>query len=151
MSDARDPSDFTLLVRAAAFEALLASGRAFFTAADLDHHLSWLAEPARNEILRALLRHGWLEAVPQGVHRLTETGRRSHGILRRAALFPDEMNLEEIVHALLRHSLEELAAAGRAALVPVLSPPPLLTTRSVVHAAETHAEGRPLRRRRLNG
>lgn len=151
MSDARDTSDFTLLVRAAAFEALLASGRTFFTEADLDHHLSWLAEPARSETLRALLQHGWLEAGPHGVHHLTDAGRRSHGILRRAALFPDEMNLEEIVHALLRRSLEELAAAGRAALVPILASPPLLTTRSVVHAAETQAEGRPLRRRRLSG
>ena len=142
MSDARDPSDFTLLVRAAAFEALLASGRASFTDADLRHHLSWLAEPARSETLRALLHHGWLEPGLRGVHHLTDVGRRSHGILRRAVLFPDEMNLEEIVHALLRHSLDELAAAGQAALVPILSSPPLLTTRSVVRAGEIQAKAR---------
>lgn len=155
MSDSTEPSDFTLLVRAAAFEALLASGRASFTEADLDHDLSWLAEPARSETLRALFQDGWLEANPQGVHRLTESGLRSHEILRRAALLhgmiPDELNLEEIVHALLHRSLEELAAAGREALVPILSAPPLLATKRVVQAAETQVAGQPIRRRGLTG
>ena len=155
MSDTKDRSDFMVLLRAAALEALLATGRASFTAADLDYGLSWLAEPARSEILRALLHDGWLEADPQGALRLTEAGRRSHDFLRRAALLhgslPDEVSPEEIVHALLGRTLEELATLGRAALFPILSAPPLLATRSVVKAAETQAAGQPLRRRRSTG
>lgn len=145
-------------MRAAAVEALLASGLAAFTESDLEQALAWLAEPARSETLRALLHSGWLEADPEGVHRLTEAGRRIHDALRRVALgqevppIPDGMTLEEIVHALLRRGLEEIAAAGREALVPILPSPPLLTTRAVVQTAETHAaQGHPARRRRLNG
>lgn len=160
MSDARETPDSTVLVRAAAVEALLASGHASFTAADLDRALSWLAEPARSEILGALRRSGWLEADAQGVHRLTEAGARIHDALRRTALvhgtrippLPEGLTLEEIVHALLGRSLQELATAGREALVPILPAPPLLTTQSVVEAAETHAlDSHPVRRRRLNG
>lgn len=158
MSDASETHEPTVLVRAAAVEALLASGRAAFTASDLEQALAWLAEPARSETLRALRQSGWLEADPQGLHRLTEAGRRIHDALRRAALgqqfspIPDGLTLEEIVHALLRRGLEELAAAGREALVPILPSPPLLTTKAVVQTAETHAlQGHPARRRRLNG
>ena len=159
MSDARETSDPTVLVRAAAIEALLASGQATFTEIDLEQALDWLAEPARSEILRALRRSGWLEADPQGVHRLTEAGRRVHDTLRAVLAqgaqnlpIPDELTLEEIVHALLSRGLEELATVGREALVPILPSPPLLTTRAVVQMAETHAlQGQPARRRRLNG
>lgn len=147
-----------ILVRAAAVEALLASGHATFTENDLEQALAWLAEPARSETLRALRHSGWLEADPQGIHRLTEAGRRIHDTLRRAVLFqgplpiPDGLTLEEIVQALVGRSLEELATAGREALVPILPSPPLLTTRAVVQAAETHAlQGHTARRRRLNG
>ena len=159
MSDARETPDPTVLVRAAAVEALLASGHAAFTEIDLERALAWLAEPARSETLRALRRSGWLEADPHGVHRLTEAGRRIHDALRRAVLvqgvqnpIPDGLTLEEIVHALLSRGLEELATAGREALVPILPSPPLLTTKAVVQMAETHAlQGHPARRRRLNG
>ena len=159
MSDERETSDPTVLVRAAAVEALLASGRASFTDIDLEQALDWLAEPARSEILRALRRSGWLEADPQGVHRLTEAGRRAHDTLRavlaqgaQSPPIPDGLTLEEIVHDLLRRGLEELAAAGREALVPILPSPPLLTTKAIVQMAETHAlQGHPARRRRLNG
>jgi DNA-binding transcriptional ArsR family regulator len=149
-----------VLVRAAAVEALLASGNATFTEIDLEQALAWLAEPARSETLRALRHSGWLEADPHGLHRLTEAGRRIHDALRRAFLvhgaqnppIPDGLTLEEIVQALLRRGLEELATAGREALVPILPSPPLLTTRAVVQMAETHAlQGHPTRRRRLNG
>lgn len=149
-----------VLVRAAAVGSLLASGRAAFTEIDLDQALAWLAEPVRSETLRALRRSGWLEVGPDGSQRLTESGRRIHEALRRAVLvqgaqsppIPDGLTLEEIVHALLGRGLEELAAAGREALVPVLASPPLLTTRSVVQMAESHAlEGDPARRRRLDG
>jgi hypothetical protein len=146
MSDAKETPETTVLVRAAAVEALLASGRESFTEADLEHALAWLAEPARGETLRALQRSGWLEADPDGLHRLTESGRRMHDALRRVALgqgtvppIPTGLSLEEIVHALLGRGLEELASAGREALLPILSSPPLLTTRAVVRTAETHA------------
>jgi DNA-binding transcriptional ArsR family regulator len=149
-----------VLVRAAAVEAPLASGRITFTEIDLEQALAWLAEPARSETLRALRRSGWLEADPHGVHRLTEAGRRIHDALRRTVLvqgaqnppIPDGLTLEEVVHALLSRGLEELASAGREALVPILPSPPLLTTKAVVQMAETHAlQGHPARRRRLNG
>lgn len=159
MSDARETYDPTVLVRAAAVEALLASGQATFTEIDLEQALSWLAEPARSEILRALRHSGWLEVDPQGIHRLTEAGRRVHDTLRAVLAhgaqnppIPDGLTLEEIVHALLGRGLEELATAGREALVPILPSPPLLTTTAVVQMAETHAlQGQPARRRRLNG
>ena len=157
MSETSETTEPMILVRAAAIEALLASGRATFTENDLEQALAWLAEPARSEALRALRRSGWLEADPHGIHRLTEAGRRIHDTLRRAALFqgpaiPDGLTLEEIVQALAGRSLEELANAGREALVPILPSPPLLTTRAVVQAAETHAlQGCTARRRRLNG
>ena len=160
MSDARETPDPTVLVRAAAVEALLASGRATFTEIELEQALAWLAEPVRSETLRALRRSGWLEADPRGIHRLTEAGRRIHDALRRAVLaqgaqnppIPDGLTLEEIVHALLSRGLEELATAGREALVPILPSPPLLTTKAVVQMAETHAlQGHPAPRRRLNG
>ena len=159
MSNASETSDPLILVRAAAVEALLASGRTTFTEIDLERALAWLAEPARGEILRALRRSGWLEADPHGFHRLTEAGRRIHDALRRAVLvqgaqnpIPDGLTLEEIVNALLNRGLEELATAGREALVPILPSPPLLTTESVVQMAETHTlQGQPAPRRRLNG
>jgi DNA-binding transcriptional ArsR family regulator len=147
MSDASETHDPMVLVRAAAVEALLASGRATFTEIDLEQALAWLAEPARSEILRALRRSGWLEADPHGFHRLTEAGRRVHDALRRAVLaqraqnppIPEGLTLEEIVHALLNRGLEELATAGREALVPILPSPPLLTTKAIGQMAETHA------------
>jgi len=157
MSETGETTETTVLLRAAAVEALLASGRATFTEKDLEQALAWLAEAARSETLRALRRSGWLEADPHGIHRLTEAGLRIHDTLRRAALFqgppiPDGLTLEEIIQALAGRSLEELATAGREALVPILPSPPLLTTRAVVQAAETHAlQGYTARRRRLNG
>lgn len=159
MSNASETSDPLILVRAAAVEALLASGQTIFTEIDLEQALAWLAEPARSEILRALRRSGWLEADPHGFHRLTEAGRRIHDALRRAVLvqgaqnpIPEGLTLEEIVHALLNRGLEELATAGREALVPILPSPPLLTTKAVVQMAETHTlQGQPAPRRRLNG
>ena len=150
-----------VLVRAAAIEALLASGRTAFTEIDFEQTLAWLAEPARSETLRALRRSGWLEVDVYGFHRLTEAGRRIHDALRRTVVLaqrvqnpaiPEGLTLEEIVHALLSRGLEELATAGREALVPILASPPLLTTKAVVQMAETHAlQGHPAPRRRLNG
>jgi hypothetical protein len=141
MSHAREKHPPVLLL-AAVLEALVASGQPTFTEADLDTVLSWLAEPARSETLRELHRNGWLEADPAGgTHALTAAGRQVYEAFRRAALpeFPGGLTPEQIVRALLHRSLEELAAAGREALVPVLPAPPLLTTKAVVREAETHA------------
>jgi hypothetical protein len=136
-----------VLLRAAAVEALLASGSASFTETDLDQALAWLAEPARSETLRALRRSGWLEADPHGIHALTETGLRIHDALRRVALgqgmqiapIPAGLSLEEIVDALLGRGLEALAIAGREALIPILPSPPPLPPWAVVRPPETHA------------
>jgi hypothetical protein len=145
MSNARETPQPTVLVRAAAFEALLASGRDSFSESDLDAALSWLAEPARSETLHELRRTGWLEVGPAGDWTLTDAGREAYEALCRAALdpagqgLPSGLTTDQIVRVLLSRGLEELAAAGRDALVPVLSAVPLLTTRAVARAAESHA------------
>ncbi|HWM95133.1 MAG TPA: hypothetical protein VN493_30535 [Thermoanaerobaculia bacterium] len=151
MSDARETPQPTVLVRAAAFEALLARGLDSFTEADLDDALSWLAEPARSETLHALRRSGWLEVGPAGLWTPTEAGLQVYDALRAAAQaglpypgLPAGLTPDQIVRALLGRSLEELATAGRDALVPILSAAPLLTTPAVARAAEAYAlQGRP--------
>jgi DNA-binding transcriptional ArsR family regulator len=143
-----------LVARAAVLEALATLARPSFTAADLDEILSWLAEPARGETLRALRRSGWLATDTAGSWALTAAGRRVWDGLRRAGLLPRGgplpsmlpagLSTGQIVRALVTRSLEELAAAGREALVPVLAALPLVTTEAVVQAAETQAlHGRP--------
>ena len=142
-----------LLARAGVLETLATFGRPTFTAADLDATLSWLAEPARGETLRALCRSGWLTVDAAGAHALTEAGRQVWDAVRRAVLpegsreshaLPAGLTTGQIVRALLTRSVEELAAAGREALVPVLPALPLVTTQAVAQAAETQAlQGRP--------
>jgi hypothetical protein len=128
-----------LLARAAVLEAL---------ASRTDEALSWLTEPARGETLRALQRSGWLEPGPEGTLILTGTGRQAWTAIRRAAfpetapaspVLPPGVTPEQIVRALLRRNVEELAAAGREALVPVLPAPPLLATEAVAREAEARA------------
>jgi hypothetical protein len=63
---------------------------------------------------------------------VTEVGRQY--LRLTAGLTP-----EQIVRALMGKRLDELAAAGREALLPVLPAPPLLTTDSVAYAAELQA------------
>jgi hypothetical protein len=46
------------------------------------------------------------------------------------------LTVEQIVRALMTTDAEELAEAGRSALLPVLAPPPLLTTPALAWAAE---------------
>jgi hypothetical protein len=48
------------------------------------------------------------------------------------------VTVEQVIRALMRESLDVLAAAGRDALLAALDPPPLLTTEAVAHAAEVH-------------
>lgn len=49
------------------------------------------------------------------------------------------LTAEQIVRALMRRSLEQLAGVGRESLLPVLKPPPLLTTEVVASAAVQQA------------
>jgi DNA-binding transcriptional ArsR family regulator len=143
----RNPRE--LLARAAVLEALASQP----ASESLDETLSWLAEPARGETLSALRHAGWLEDAPANTEETEETGqtavltaagRQVWGVLRRAAfpeagpvpLLPAGITPEQIVRALLTRDLEELAAAGREALVPVLPAPPLLSTGAVARAAE---------------
>ena len=129
-----------LLARAAVLEVLASES------SGTEDALTWLSEPARGETLRALRRSGWLE--PEGPLALTRSGRQVWDALRRAtvpearparSLLPADITPEQIVRALLARNAEELAAAGRAALVPVLPAPPLLTTEALARAAETQA------------
>lgn len=63
---------------------------------------------------------------------VTEVGRQ---YLRLTA----GLTTEQIIRALMAKRLDELAAAGRDALLPVLPAPPLLTTDAVAYAAEVQA------------
>ncbi|HEX3129476.1 MAG TPA: hypothetical protein VH394_19220 [Thermoanaerobaculia bacterium] len=149
----RNPRD--LLVRAAVLESLTAR---VSTESSPGEALSWLNEPVRGEALRALQRSGWLEPGPGFA--LTTLGRQAWSSIRHAAApaapgnapaspllpaLPAGITPEQIVRTLLGWSVEELAAAGRHALVPVLPAHPLLNTGSVARAAEAQARetGKP--------
>lgn len=141
-----------MLVRAAVLEALASQP---YTEAGIEEALSWLSEPARGDILRALHRSGWLEEPdPAGTVALTGIGRRVWQALRRAVapmpapvppLLPPGVTPDQVVRALLARGVEGLAAAGRDALIPILPARPLLNTEAVVRAAETqsHPEATP--------
>jgi hypothetical protein len=126
----RSPRD--LQVRAAALAALETAGGELPAVA---------LEPAVAEALRS---GGWIEATGAGEDRRfrwSEAGRRAYGAvsrLREEAAAPASPRTARAVvtPALTKSDLDELAAAGRAALVPVLPPPPLLTSDAVAHAAE---------------
>jgi len=153
MSNAQERPAVLLL---AAMEALVGRGRTSFTGAELDAALSWLTEPARSETLEALRRSGWLESIessgagPTLQYRLTEAGLQSYEAFQRATgaqegkLLPGlagQVGLERIVAALLSRGLDELAAAGRESLLPVVPLPLLLSTDAVARSAERHRTG----------
>ena len=69
------------LVRAAALEAMVQSGRATFGAGDLDEVLSFLDPEARGATLAALRRSGWLEHFPAQGTVVTDAGRWAFDIL----------------------------------------------------------------------
>lgn len=145
----RNPRE--LLARATVLEGLASqAGSESGLGTGLDEAFSWLTEPARGDTLRALRRSGWLETEPagqKGTATLTALGRQVWGALRRAVfpeagsalLLPTGITPEQVLRALLTRSPEELAAAGRKALVPVLPVPPLLTTEGVARTAEAQA------------
>lgn len=135
-----------LLARAAVLESLASQPPP--NEPGLEEALSWLTEPARGETLNALSLGGWLEPGPSGAFVLTGIGRQVWDALRRAgssratpapSLLPAGITPEEIVRALLTWSVEELAEAGREALVPILPALPLLNIEAVARAAETQA------------
>ncbi len=69
------------LVRAAALEALVQSGRPAFEARDVDEVLSFLDSDARATAIAALRRSGWLEHVPATGTIITDAGRWAFDIL----------------------------------------------------------------------
>ncbi len=75
----RSLGDF--FVRAAALEALVAAGRAAFSAQDLDDTLYWLDEPARAATLRVLRHSGWLDYDAGTGTTITDAGRWAYGVL----------------------------------------------------------------------
>jgi hypothetical protein len=75
----RSMRDF--LVRAAALEALVQSGRPAFEARDVDEVLSFLDVDARGATMAALRRSGWLEHVPSVGTVVTDAGRWTFDIL----------------------------------------------------------------------
>ncbi len=75
----RSMRDF--LVRAAALEALVQSGRPAFEARDVDEVLSFLDVDARGATMAALRRSGWLEHVPSVGTVVTDAGRWAFDIL----------------------------------------------------------------------
>jgi hypothetical protein len=75
----RSMRDF--LVRAAALEALVQSGRPAFEARDVDEVLSFLEPDARAATMGALRRSGWLEHDPSVGTVVTDAGRWAFDIL----------------------------------------------------------------------
>lgn len=69
------------LVRAAALEALVQSGRPAFEAGDIDEILSFLDGNARATAITALRRSGWLEHAPATGTIITDAGRWAFDIL----------------------------------------------------------------------
>lgn len=69
------------LVRAAALEALVQSGRPAFEARDVDEVLSFLDADARGATMAVLRRSGWLEHAPAVGTILTDAGRWAFDIL----------------------------------------------------------------------
>lgn len=69
------------LVRAAALEALVQSGRPAFEPGDIDEVLSFLDPDARGATMTALRRSGWLEHVPAVGTVITDAGRWAFDIL----------------------------------------------------------------------
>jgi DNA-binding transcriptional ArsR family regulator len=159
----RSSRDF--LIRTAVLQALADSPGPVFSPLDLGEVIPWASARTRSAALRALRQGGWLESDPAAGLILTETGRRVQEVLAllhqgggasastglpvsRMDLASLEIRLaagltvEEIAAALRNKSLGELAAAGRAALLPTLPPLPLPVTDAVAQAAEIHVRRR---------
>jgi hypothetical protein len=150
----RSSRDF--LIRTAVLQALAVSAGPV-SSRDLGKALPWLPARSRSAALRALRQGGWLENGngPEAGVVLTESGRRAHEALAHLHRGEGEsasleirlaagLTVDEIASALRGKNLGELAAAGRAALLPVFPPLPLPDTDAVAQAAESY-----VRRRRL--
>jgi hypothetical protein len=96
--------------------------------------------PARREALDVLRDGGWIEAgAAAGSLRWTEAGRRAYGAvarLKEAADLPAGAAPARSLRTLTAGDFQELAEAGREALLAILPPPPLLTSEALAHAAE---------------
>lgn len=105
-----------------------------------------LSSQIRAVLGRVPLAHAAARAVAREIHDLlsrlhgtsAELHREITEVGRQYLRLTAGMTVEQIVRALMRRSLEELAEVGRAALQPVLRRPPLLTAEVVAHVAEEH-------------
>ncbi len=103
-----------------------------------------LSEQIRAVLQRVPVENAPARAVAREVHdllaRLHGAGSQLHRdvteVGRQHLQLTGGLTSEQIVRALMRRSREELAAVGRAALLPIARPPPLLTTDVVASAAE---------------
>ena len=68
-------------VRAASLEALVAAGRANFSAMDLSEILYWLTDDAREATVRALRQAGWLDYEASQGTTITDAGRWAYDVL----------------------------------------------------------------------
>ena len=142
------------LIRTSILQALAVSPGPV-SSRDLGKALPWIQPRTRSAALRALRQGGWLESSPEAGFMLTDTGRRAHEAL--APLHRSEgggasleirlaagLTVDEIATALRSKSLGELAAAGRAALLPAFPPLLLPDTDAIAQAAESHVQRRRL-------
>jgi hypothetical protein len=74
--------ELEFVVRTAALEALVASGRAFFSQHEVNETLYWLNDDGRDRIVRALRDSGWLEYRPGAGDMITNAGRSVFEILQ---------------------------------------------------------------------
>jgi len=123
------PRDF--LARMAILQVLAEARDPISSSRELGEQLSWLTGRDRSAALRALLQGGWLESHPAAGLVLTETGQRAYAVLELLR------HGDQMMSALRRKSLGELASAGRDALLPALLPLPLLSTDALLRAAES--------------
>jgi hypothetical protein len=112
------------IIRIAALEALIADGRTPLTAAEVGEALYWLKDPARDSVLGALRRSGWLSYRADSGYRITDAGRFVATILsflrarvREGSLLPAVEGIEYMLNLgvdptrhliLLRSQLESL-------------------------------------------
>jgi hypothetical protein len=126
--------------RMAVLQTLAESRSPVFSPRDLGGALPWLTGRARSALVRALRQGGWLELDPAAGLVLTELGRRAYAalflLLRSEGTVDPGLANDEMMTALERRSLAELASAGREALLPILAPLPLLSTDTVVQETE---------------
>jgi hypothetical protein len=98
--------ELEFVVRTAALEALVASGRAFVSQHEVNETLYWLNDEGRDRIVRALRDSGWLEYRPGAGDMITNAGRSVfeilqllRGKLESGELLPTVASLEHAISA----------------------------------------------------